>query len=272
MMATVAGVGTVRRDPGRALWVAVGGSWLLLVGAALVDPGLGHHHQIFDDSQSGRLPAFALAVLVASWLVMVAAMMLPTTVPMVRMFAVVTARVEHGWRVRTAFLAAYFVVWLAFAALAELGDAGIHALVERSRWLSAHDGLVLAGTLALAGVVQLTPLTRRCLRVCRDPRAFLYRHYRRGLAEGWTLGVRHGLSCLGCCWALMLVMFATGVGNLWWMLALTAVMVAEKTTQRGTNLVTPVAVALLLASTYLTFSALAPMVETPPAPISTHHH
>jgi predicted metal-binding membrane protein len=272
MTSTAAGVDTVPHDAGRALWITVGGSWLLLVGTALVDPGLGHHHRILGAPQNGLPPAVALAVVVASWVVMVTSMMLPTTVPMVRMIAVVTARVEHGRWVRSAFLAAYFVVWLAFSGLAQFADAGIHALVERSRWLGAHDGLVLAGTLGLAGVVQLTPLTRRCLRTCRDPRAFLYRHYRRGLAAGWMLGLRHGLSCLGCCWALMLIMFVTGVGNLWWMLALTPVMLVEKIARRGTNLVTPVAVALLLTSAYLTFSTIAASPELPPTPVPTHVH
>jgi predicted metal-binding membrane protein len=75
---------------------------------------------------------------------------------------------------------------------------------------------------------------------------FLWQHYRRGPWAAWLLGARHGLSCLGCCWALMLVMFATGVGSLAWMLALTGVMVIEKTTRRGRRLVPAVGAALLI--------------------------
>jgi predicted metal-binding membrane protein len=153
------------------------------------------------------------------------------------------------------FLAAYFAVWLAFAGVALLGDAGVHALVERWGWLHAHEGLVLAGALGLAGTVQFTPLTRRCLRVCRDPRGFLFQRYRRGVAAAWWLGVRHGAFCLGCCWALMLVMFAVGAGNLWCMVALTAVMVAEKITHWGPRFVAPVGVLLLFAAA---LDALAP--------------
>lgn len=111
-------------------------------------------------------------------------------------------------------------------------------------------------TFGLAGLAQFSPLTRRCLRACRDPRAFLCRYYRRGVAASWVLGVRHGLFCLGCCWGLMLLMFAVGVGSLWWMVALTAVMVIEKTHPRGTALITPVGVVLLAAGAWLGLSEL----------------
>ena len=187
---------------------------------------------------------------------MVVAMMLPTIVPTARMFCLVTVRVERPAATRTVFLAAYLVVWLYFAGVALVGDAGAHAAIGASEWLRAREGLVLAGVLGLAGVIQFIPLTRRCLRACRDPRALLFGHYRRGLAASWALGVRHGMCCLGCHWALMLVMFAVGVGNLWWMAVLTVVMVVEGTARRGMRLVAPVGVALLVAGLWLGLSAL----------------
>jgi predicted metal-binding membrane protein len=257
MTATVHGSRAVR-DPARALWAVAGACWLLLVGLALAAPGLGHQHGVLGALASGSDPVLVLGVFAGAWLVMVTAMMLPTTVPMVRLHAVVTARVDDRVRVRTVFLAAYFAVWLAFAGVALLGDAGVHAVIERWGWLRDREGLVLAGALGLAGAVQFTPLTRRCLRVCRDPRGFLFQHYRRGVAAAWWLGVRHGASCVGCCWALMLVMFAIGAGNLWWMVALTAVMVAEKTTRWGPRLVAPVGVVLLFVAVWLGLDALAP--------------
>lgn len=251
-------VARARRDPGLALWAVAGASWVLLVGLAATTPGLAHHDGVAGALASGRDPVLVLGAFAAAWLVMVTAMMLPGTVPIVRLHDVVTARVAHRGRVRAVFMAAYFAVWLTFAGVALLGDVGLHALVERWGWLRERDGLVLAGALGLAGAVQFTPLTRRCLRVCRDPRGFLFQHYRRGVAAAWSLGVRHGLSCLGCCWALMLVMFATGAGNLWWMVGLTAVMVAEKTTRWGTKLVAPVGLVLLFAAAWLGLDAMAP--------------
>ena len=242
-----------RHDPGTALWVVAGAAWLLLIVPALAGlPQLAHHHGVAAALRSGTQPALVvLAVFAGFWLVMVSAMMLPTTVPMVRMFHTVSAGQARPSSARAAFLAAYFAIWLAFAAVALLADLAVHAMVEGWAWLAAHDGLVLAGALALAGGVQFTALKQRCLTLCRDPRAMLFRHYRRGAPAAWALGARHGLSCLGCCWAMMLVMFATGVGSLWWMAGLTAVMVAEKTTRWGPKIVGPVGVVLLLAAALL---------------------
>jgi predicted metal-binding membrane protein len=239
-----------RHDPGTALWAAAGAAWLLLIALALVaTPRLAHHHGVADALRSGTSPTLVvLAVFAGFWLVMVVAMMLPTTVPMVRMFHKVSAGQAGPGTARASFLAAYFAIWLAFAAVALAGDLAVHATVERWTWLAAHDGLVLAGALALAGGMQFSALKQRCLTVCRDPRAMLFGHYRRGARAAWALGVRHGLSCLGCCWAIMLVMFATGVGSLWWMAGLTAVMLAEKTTRWGPRIVGPVGVVLLLAA------------------------
>jgi predicted metal-binding membrane protein len=260
----------VRHDPARVLWAVAGACWVLLVVLAVLVPGLAHHHRVVGALESGQDSALVLGVFAAAWLVMVAAMMLPSTVPMVQMHYAVTAGVGRRTQVRTVFLTAYFVVWLAFAGVALIGDVGVHALVDRWDWLRDHDGLVLASALGLAGIVQFTPLTRRCLRVCRDPRGFLFRHYRRGVAAAWSLGVRHGLLCLGCCWALMLVMFATGAGNLWWMVGLTAVMVAEKTTRWGTRLVAPVGIVLLFAAAWLGLIALGTSAVEPEGHHLTH--
>jgi predicted metal-binding membrane protein len=246
------------RDPAPALWAAAGVGWLLLVGVAVFAPGLAHDaHLLTADDTDGLLTAAGLLVIMMAWLVMVVAMMLPSTVPMMRMFTRVTADVGNRRRVRATFLLAYLAVWFGFAIAALIGSLAFQALVEHS-WLGGRDDLVLALLLAVAAVGQFMPLTRRCLRVCRDPRTFLISHYRRGVGAAWALGVRHGLSCLGCCWALMLIMFATGVGSVWWMVALTAVMVAEKTTRWGTALVVPVGVVLLYASAVLALGDLAP--------------
>ena len=91
-------------------------------------------------------------------------------------------------RARATFLAAYLTVWTGFALVALGGDTGVHALVDHWSWLHARERLVLAGALAVAGLVQFSPLTQRCLTLCRDPRAFLYQHYRRGTGGAWTVG------------------------------------------------------------------------------------
>ena len=143
------------------------------------------------------------------------------------------------------YLAAYAAVWTGFALLALLGDTAVHAAVGRSAWLGDRPWLISGLALLGAGAFQFSPLKERCLRECRHPLSFLMHHYRRGLRAAWDLGIRHGLFCLGCCWALMLVMFAVGVGNLAWMAGLTGVMLVEKTARWGRRLVPAVGTALV---------------------------
>jgi predicted metal-binding membrane protein len=110
----------------------------------------------------------------------------------------------------------------------------------------------------LAGAFQLTPLKDACLKACRHPASFLQRHYGRGPRAGLMLGVWHAVFCVGCCWALMLVMFMVGAANLVWMAALTALMVHEKTQASGQRTV-PVTAAVFLGmgSTLLLYAAYA---------------
>jgi len=174
--------------------------------------------------------------------------MLPTTVPMARLVTTVTARLPAPGPVRSALYGSYLSVWFGFGLVALAGNVAIQAGIGRWPWLAAHRPLMMAATLALAGGFQFTRLKERCLTACRDPMTMLWQHYRRGVAGAWRLGTRHALSCLGCCWALMLLLFGSGVASLGWMLGLTAVMVAEKTTRWGARLSHPVGVVLLAAA------------------------
>ena len=244
-----------RHDPGVALWVVAAGCWTITVALVLGGgAGVGHHDQVLTESTwswPARLAAFG-----AAWTLMVGAMMLPTVVPLARLFALVSARAPHPRRARLALYAGYLALWTAFAPLALLGDAAVHATVDRWPWGAERPGLVLGAALVLAGAYQFSRLKDACLTACRSPVPVLAQHYGRGARAALRLGVRHGLSCLGCCWALMLVMFATGVGSLLWMLGLTAVMVVEKTTRWGPRLVAPVGAGLLLAGTVVCAAAL----------------
>jgi predicted metal-binding membrane protein len=160
---------------------------------------------------------------------MTAAMMVPSSLPMIRLFhATARAQPDRGM-VTALFLGAYGVVWAGFGVAAFLADAALHRLTEAAPWLQARPWIVSAFVLALAGGFQFSSLKERCLRECRHPGPFLLQHYRRGKRAAFELGLRHGVFCLGCCWALMLVMVAVGAANLTWMALLTAVMVYEKT-------------------------------------------
>jgi predicted metal-binding membrane protein len=217
--------------------------------------GLLHHDSLLEGG-----PGFgpALLLFLVSWQVMVGAMMLPSSLPLVRMFAAASKAVPGRGRAMAAFVGDYAVVWSGFGLLAISGDAALHALVASSPWLLQNDWAIAPSVLLLAGAFQFTPLKDACLRACRHPASFLRRHYRRGTGGAFALGARHGLFCVGCCWALMLVMFAVGTVSLIWMAALTALMVHEKTRPTGGQTV-PLTGAVLLAggSTLMLWAAYA---------------
>ena len=134
-----------------------------------------------------------------------------------------------------------------FGLAVHVGDLRLHEAAHHSPWLAEHAWLIGAGTLLVAGAYQFTPLKYRCLDRCRSPLTFVMEHWRgrRERLEALRLGLRHGLFCLGCCWSLMLLMFAVGVGNLGWMLLLGAVMAAEKNLPWGRRLSAPLGAVLL---------------------------
>jgi len=205
----------------------------------------GHHDVVL--SADGGSPLVRIVGFLLVWTVMVGAMMLPTMLPMARLVHAVTAPHTNAVSERTGLYAAYLAVWMLFGLGAVAFDSGVHWLVEVSPWLHHHEGLILAGALLVGGAFQFSPLKDACLTACRTPMSMLWQHYRRGAGSTWRLGVAHALSCLGCCWALMLIMFATGVGSLAWMLGLTAVMVMEKTAPWGHRLVAVTGLGLIAA-------------------------
>lgn len=161
-----------------------------------------------------------LLLLWAMWAVMMTAMMLPSAVPMVLLARI--ASHPH------ALAAGYVVVWAVFSVgatalqwqLAELGI--VDGMMEIS---SARAAAIL---LLIAGVYQLTPLKRACLITCQAPADFLTRRWRSGVSGAFRMGAEHGVYCVGCCWALMLLLFAGGVMNLTVILALTVLVAFEK--------------------------------------------
>ncbi len=225
-------------------WAAVGIAWGAAGLAALTGQSYLVDHDYLIESGSLPLP-LALLVFIACWQVMIAAMMLPSSLPMVYMFIHASRQHRKPRTTLASFLAGYAVVWTAFALLAFAGDTQIHRLVDSWDWLAAHSWIIGSATFAVAGLFQFTSLKESCLKECRTPFGFFVRYYRQGIGNAWRLGLRHGLFCLGCCWALMLVMFGVGVGSLGWMSVLAGVMVIEKTAPKGKLLSPVVGVAML---------------------------
>ena len=232
---------------GGAMAALVVGAWLALalVGASPYAGYLDHHVAIEATALAYPL---RLAVFVAGWLAMSVAMMLPSSLPLVTVFRTITRRRPQPGRDLALLTAGYLVTWGGFGLAAFLGDTALHAVVERTGFLASAERLVVAGTLLLAGLFQFSPLKYSCLRQCRSPVGFLASHWHGG-DRRWpalSLGLRHGLFCVGCCWALMLLMFAVGGVNLGWMLGLGAVMFAEKTVGWGRWITVPVGALLAL--------------------------
>jgi predicted metal-binding membrane protein len=188
-----------------------------------------------------------LVLYAAAWILMTAAMMLPTTLPLFNTFDRLTAqRADHG-RLLVLLGLGYMAVWGAFGLLAHVLHSAVLALLASMPTLAWHGWLIGAAVIALAGAFQFSSLKHRCLEKCRTPLSFVIEHWR-GQAQArhaFALGAHHGLFCVGCCWALMLLMFAVGTGSLGWMLLLAAVMAIEKNFSWGRRLSAPLGVALL---------------------------
>jgi predicted metal-binding membrane protein len=176
-----------------------------------------------------------LLLLWAMWAVMMTGMMLPSASPLVLMYGVAarrSAQESAGGRIY-ALAAGYLVVWIAFSLGATALQRALAALLLVSPMMEAASARVGATLLLIAGVYQLTPIKHACLRTCQSPLGFLMSRWRSGASGAFRMGLEHGASCVGCCWALMLLLFAGGVMNLAVIAALTAFVAFEKLTPSG---------------------------------------
>jgi predicted metal-binding membrane protein len=181
------------------------------------------------------------------WVVMIAAMMLPTTLPLLEIFRRIVAGRPDASRLLALVVAGYLVAWLAFGLVAHALDLAVHALVQGMPWLVANGWAIGAAVVGVAGLFQFSALKYRCLDKCRTPFSFVAARWRGAspVRAALRIGFDHGAFCVGCCWALMLLMFVVGSGNLGWMLVLAAAMAAEKNLPAGRRLSAPLGAALL---------------------------
>lgn len=238
-------VAWARRRDGTALSLVViaGLAWIVL---SISGPDLHLHH---GSVEAFRARPSTVIPFVGSWTIMTVAMMLPTTLPLVSLFERMTAGRGDARRLTGMLVLGYLATWAGIGGLAWAGILGVHAAAKELPMLRSHPSLGDAALLLVAGAFQFSTLKYRCLDQCRSPRSFLIAHWRgrRRTLDALELGLRHGLFCVGCCWALMLLMFAAGANDLVWMAGLGALMAVEKNTAWGRHLVAPTG-ALLLAS------------------------
>ncbi len=196
-------------------------------------------------------PQEASAYLVAAavmWVVMMVAMMIPAALPMAAIYSALP-QVQTIRLATPSFVAGYLAVWCAFGLLAAALQWWLHA----GGWLRgdaiATEGAATGGILLAAGLYQLTPLKLACLAHCRSPVSFFMEHWRDGRAGAFRMGFRHGLFCMGCCWVLMLLMFAGGTMSVLTMALLSVFIVAERLLPGGGWMARIPGLALIAAGT-----------------------
>jgi predicted metal-binding membrane protein len=186
------------------------------------------------------------------WVLMIVAMMLPSSVPLVLTFRALVGRRQRPGLLVLLLLVGYLAIWTAFGLGAWLLDRGIHAAVDAVPWLAQHPQVIIGSTLLVAGLWQFSPIRDRCLDECRSPLGFVMNRWR-GLAErreALAMGIAHGAFCIGCCWSLMLVMFGVGLGSATAMLLLGGLTAVEKNLPWGRRLTHPLGYVLVLAAVY----------------------
>ena len=188
--------------------------------------------------ESGAWSLSYAALMIVMWWVMMTAMMTPSAAPMillqVRVARQAQTKAPNVLTQTAAFTAGYLIVWLSFSVTATFSQwlfelAGIVSasmMWSKAAWLSAS-------LLFVAGIYQWSPWKDNCLRHCQSPAAFLSKHWRPGRTGAIVMGIKHGAYCVGCCWALMALLFVGGVMNLIWIAALAILVLLEKVYARG---------------------------------------
>ena len=179
-------------------------------------------------------------IIVLMWWAMMIAMMVPSAAPMVLLYARAARHAQSGPSMTagavhtTSFVVGYLVVWLGFSILAAALQFGLEQIgLVSSMMMWSVDPWLSAAVLLAAGLYQLTPLKHVCLKQCRSPVNFLSRNWRPGRVGAFVMGIHHGAFCVGCCWALMALLFVGGIMNLLWIAGLAVFVLIEKVVPRG---------------------------------------
>ena len=205
-----------------ALATLTGASWLVLLRQRLIGDSIG--------------------LFLFGWLVMMAAMMLPSAMPMILVVRLAVAPGRLAGLQTAVFAGSYLLVWTALGLAAFVAQWSLMALGPTAR------GWAAVGILALAGAYQFSSLKNACLRACRSPMDFVVLHWRSGTSGILRLGIAHGLYCLGCCWALMAVLVVAGGMGIAWVALIALVVFAEKIVTRSRSFPRMVGAILLVAA------------------------
>jgi predicted metal-binding membrane protein len=211
-----------------------------------------------DEGMEGGIDltmGMAAPLFVAMWLAMMAAMMLPASAPMILAFAM-TQRKQSKPVPSWLFVAPYLAVWVVFGTIGYALAVWLDEAAEGSMWAMDNLPRVAGGLLVLAGVYQLTPLKRVCLSRCRTPLSFMMSYWQPGRRGAVEMALRHGLYCVGCCWVLFVLLIPLGVMNVAAMVAVAALVFAEKALPHGDR------VATLVAPLLIAYGAVAMLIPS----------
>jgi predicted metal-binding membrane protein len=177
------------------------------------------------------------AYLVVMWSIMMVAMMLPSALPTVLLVAGIdrkrraasASERSSGSGITPLFVTGYLLAWTGYSIVAATVQWALHGTLLVSDAMVSASPVLSGGLLLAAGLFQFTPLKDRCISHCRSPLSFIMGHWRDGRAGALRMGLHHGSYCVGCCWALMALLFVLGVMNLIWVTALAVIVLLEKT-------------------------------------------
>ena len=191
------------------------------------------------------------------WAVMMGAMMLPSAIPMISVHRRVSAKRDpKTYSASRWFLTAYLLSWTLFSIAAAGLQWGFQRADVLSHMLKIQGSLIGGGILVAVGIFQLTPLKAACLHKCRTPMGFLLTDWREGRVGAFQMGLKHGQYCIGCCWALMMVLFVGGVMNLTTIAVLSGIVAIEKLAPHGKQIAKFGGVVLILWGLWLILSSI----------------
>jgi predicted metal-binding membrane protein len=216
--------------------------WIVLVGLVLVAV-LGLAATLKTGDMLMMWPATRAVgytvLLFIMWWTMMLAMMLPSAAPAILTYSTLSRRfADKGNLVAPiiVFAAGYIAVWTVFSLAAVVFQLAAQNFVTLSGMMAVTSSVVGGGLLIAAGLYQMSPLKYACLRKCQSPLMFFARNWRKGSWGAFTMGLEHGIYCVGCCWVLMGLLFYGGVMELTWIVAIAVYVAAEKLIPTGTRL------------------------------------
>ena len=236
--------------------MAVGDMTLMGMGASSAMPGSDMMGAMTMSQMPWSLVTFLLMFIM--WSVMMIGMMIPSAAPVILLFARIQRRklADQAPTVRiAAFIAGYLLIWTLFSLIATILQWVLTEFRLLSPMMESTNQSLGAGVLLAAGIYQLTPFKLACLKQCQSPLGFLTSRWKDGTLGSLSMGIEHGLFCLGCCWLLMALLFVGGVMNLIWVAVIATFVLLEKVMPKGEIVGRVGGVLLIVSAGYVAFQS-----------------